>query len=322
MVAVRSYQAGSDAAGAYALWGQTLGSAWPLTRRMFANVVDGAATGTPGTCFVATEHGRIVGFIASAIHRPASGDRGSGSGIGFIPVLLVAPDAQRRGIGTALHDTALDHLRSAGTRGAQLGGGLIRFWPGIPRNLPAAVAFFQARGWDCGEIGYDLLQDLRPFTTPAALQERLAKAPFRIAPGVADDMPELLAFQDREFPFWADAYRDAAHYGDYDDALLARDAAGRLVGALLMVTPRSHPDRTDAPWAELFGGRLGGLGAVGVAADQRGSGVGIALVARGTEALRERGARYSFIGWTTLVDFYGRVGYTVWRDYTLGRREL
>ena len=74
-------------------------------------------------------------------------------------------------------------------------------------------------------------------------------------------------------------------------------------------------------WTRLLGDDCGGLGAVGVAAGVRGQGIGTALVARGSDVLRERGVGNSCIGWTWLVDFYGRLGYRPWRSYAMSWRE-
>ncbi len=314
MAAIRPYRPASDESAVFELWHEALGETWPLTRAMFANVLNRLAAGEPGTHVVATHQGRIVGFVSFGISSTPFGT------IGYIPALFVAPAMQRRGIGAALHDTALAHLRAGGAQHLRLGASLIRFWPGVPCNLPAALAFFAARGWTYGETTYDLLQDLGTYATPPALRSRMAAAPFHLSLATAGDLPELLEFQDRTFPFWAASYREAARLGDYNDAVLARDAEGRLVGALLLVTPQSHPDRINAPWTALFP-RLGGLGEVGVAADRRGEGIGLCLVARGTEILRERGATRAFVGWTGIVDFYGRLGYAIWRDYRPASRE-
>jgi hypothetical protein len=46
------------------------------------------------------------------------------------------------------------------------------------------------------------------------------------------------------------------------------------------------------------------------------------LVARGAEIAKERGVGNCFIGWTTLRDFYGRLGFREWRSYAMNKREL
>lgn len=313
---IQPYQAGSDAAAVAALWQEALGQTWPLSASMCRQILAGPRERRGTQHFVAHLHGRLAGFAGGGLYRatsPAGLD-------GYLSALVVSPRVQRQGIGTALHETILVHLRSMGARRVQLGGGLVRFWPGVPANLPAALAFFRAQGWLYTETTYDLWRDLRTYHTPLALQQRMAAAPVRLSAARAEEWPELLAFQEREFPFWSESYAEAATLGDHDDALLARSAGGRLVGALLMITPRSHPERSDAPWTMVLGPRLGGLGAVGVAREQRGQGIGLALVARGSELLRERGAAYGYIGWTRLTDFYGQAGYTIWREYQMSWR--
>lgn len=52
----------------------------------------------------------------------------------------------------------------------------------------------------------------------------------------------------------------------------------------------------------------------------RGRGVGLALAALVTECLREEGVARSYVGWTWLVDWYGRLGYRVWRTYAMSWR--
>jgi hypothetical protein len=54
----------------------------------------------------------------------------------------------------------------------------------------------------------------------------------------------------------------------------------------------------------------------------RGQGIGLALAARVTEALYERGLTNSYIGWTWLIDWYGRLGYQVWQEYIMAWRQL
>jgi predicted N-acetyltransferase YhbS len=89
-----------------------------------------------------------------------------------------------------------------------------------------------------------------------------------------------------------------------------------------MSSPQSHPARTDVAWKGLLGDDAGSINAVGVAAAAQGRGIGIGLMARGSEVLVERGAGMCHIGWTTLLDFYAKVGYTPWCAYAMSWREL
>jgi hypothetical protein len=48
----------------------------------------------------------------------------------------------------------------------------------------------------------------------------------------------------------------------------------------------------------------------------------MALVAQATEILQARGCSTSFIGWTWLVDWYGKLGYAVWQEYIMSWKNL
>lgn len=122
--------------------------------------------GAGSQLFVVRKDEQVVGF---ALIRKDAEDKG------YISVLLVAPEWQRIRIGTTLYRAAMQFLREQGTKQAQLGGGSPRFFPGIPENLPSALAFFQSHGWKVHHVVYDLVQDLRNYTTPSYVWERIAK---------------------------------------------------------------------------------------------------------------------------------------------------
>lgn len=307
MTTITPYQAERDEAAVAELWQRALGERWPMTPELLRLVL--AAPGTQNEHLVARDGAALVGLAATQRH----GERGN------LVALVVDPERQRQGVGTALHDAALDLLRGSGVRHTQLGGGETRFWPGAPANLPGARAFFEARGWAFDGETIDLTQDLRGYQTPATL--RPSTATFRTA--TPADLDELLAFERREFPGWLGAYQVAAQFGDIDDLLLAcAPGDGAIVGALIMYSPRSHRGRTDVIWQTLLGADVAGLGCVGVAAAAREYGAGTALVARGAEIVKQRGAINCFIGWTTLRAFYGRLGFVEWQAYAMSSREI
>jgi predicted N-acetyltransferase YhbS len=306
MPIIEPYDPSRDEAAIFELWQRALGAHWPMTRELLRRVIE--APGARNAHLVARDGTQAIGLAMTQ-----QGQRGN------LVALVVDSDRQRRGIGSALHDAALDQLRRAGAQRVQLGGGETRFWPGVPANLPAARSFFEARGWAFTSEVIDLTQDLRGYQTPVTL--RPSRAVFRVA--MPADVGELLEFEQREFPAWLGAYQVAARFGDTDDFLLACDPRnGAIIGALIIYTPRSHTSRTDVIWKTLLGDDAGGLGCVGIAQAAREYGAGTALVARGSEIARERGVGNCFIGWTGLREFYGRLGYREWQAYAMSRREL
>ena len=309
---IQPYSAKTDIAAVYLLWQTAIGREWPIDFQRFQYILS-----VPhAQHFVAWENGQAIGFVATLQGQSW------GEWVGHLLVLLVAPARQGQGLGSALHKRALDHLRSAGVHTVQLGGLSPRFWCGVPTNLPGARAFFQARGWEFDQTVYDLNQDLSQYTTPPAIYQRLAAQQVTLAPAVQADGPEILAFEGREFPNWLKHYERDSRLGDYQDILVARDQNGQVVGTLLMSTPQSHPERTDVVWRVLLGADAGSMGAVGVAASEQGRGIGIALVARASDLLKERGVRNCYIDWVAITDFYAKLGYQKWRAFDMSMREV
>lgn len=317
-VIVRPFDFDRDTAAVAALWRDALGTTWPLAADRLRALLGALGPATGGAHFVAEAGAELLGFVATQTRRSGPGTAPEG----YLPALVIAPAARHRGNGTALHDRALAHLREQGVRRVQLGGGEPRFWPGVPTNLLEAEPFFRACGWAFAGLSHDLIRDLR---APHAPDPGWGRAPAGIAIAVATpaDLPELLAFERREFPTWQGAYATLAARGVADDFLIARRADGALVGALILyAAARSRPPRHDVPWSVLLGDDRGGLGAVGVAAAARDRGIGAALVAHGSAVLAARGVGTCCIGWTWLLDFYGRDGYRPWRGYAMSWRAL
>jgi len=316
MVSIRPYQPDADEPAVFDLWQTTFATTWPLARDMFRRVTVGADSYQDGDHVVAEERGVPIGFIATQADRGASPRR-----TGHIGIVLVAPARRRQGIGRALHDAALAHLRERGVNQVQLGGGETYLWPGVPSTLSSALAFLHSCGWTYAETSYDLVQDLRGYVSPSTIDRRVDGQRIALEIGAHQHAAEVLTFVARAFPSWEAAYRSVVELGDHADLLLARGDDGHIIGATIMYSPLSHPWRVDVRWMTLLGDDAGAIGVVGVAALARRRGVGHALVARASEIVRERGARRYFIGWAWMIGLYGELGYRVWQEYRMSRRE-
>lgn len=309
---IQPYDATTDAASVFTLWQTTVGREWPIDFQRFQQIL----SAPNAQHFVAKENGQVIGFVATAQSQSWE------TQMGHLLVLLVAPAWQRKGLGSALHEVALRHLRETGAQLIQLGGLVPRFWCGVPGNLEAAQVFFRARGWEFSGIVYDLVQDLSQYTTPPAIYQRMADQQITLTEGTQADVPEVLAFEEREFASWLPHYKRLARLSDYQDFLIARDHDGSVVGTLLMYTPRSHAERTDVIWCVLLGYDAGAMGAVGVAPSAQGRGIGIALVAVASDVLKARGIKNCYIDWVELTDFYAKLGYAKWRSFATSKRQI
>jgi beta-N-acetylhexosaminidase len=312
MAGIRLYVPERDLAPVFALWESSIDTRWPLSIERFAVIVhDPAAAGH----WVAIEGDRIVGFAATHMEWESTS-------AAALSLLLVAPDLQRRGIGTALHDAALDHLRRSGVTHVRLGAGDVHFWEGVPDDCPDARAFFQARGWRFTEDVHDLIRDIQGYhaSTEHGITIR-DTVRFHVA-ATETDIDDLFAFVAQEFPNWLAEYEIIRASGHWSDLLIGRNPAGTIVASLIMFSPASDQTRGDKTWSLLLGEMMGALGAVGVAKAERGKGFGLALVARGAEIVRERGGRICHIHWTAVPGFYERLGFRIWHSFAMSSRDL
>jgi GNAT superfamily N-acetyltransferase len=289
------------------LWEAALGPVWPLLPGALGIVGDGLVAelghgrggggrvrsgGDPG--------GRVVGVV---VVDPA----------GSIPLLLVDPEYQRRGIGTRLLEAGMAWLGELGATTVGLGsGGDDYIWPGVPDDLPGAVGFFEARGWGFEHTVIDLVADLGEYQAPAGVGERAELAGVSIEVMAEPERAEVMAFEVATFPDWVVWFERLD-----SSVLVARDRAGAIVGTLLFRGPLGA-----TIYEPLLGPAAGTIGCVGVAAPARGAGVGSAMVARASELLRDAGTRACHIGWTRREEFYARLGYVPWRRYHMARRPV
>ena len=282
---IRPFAAATDRAWVGQLWQAAMPPFWPVLP---------AGIGQLGEGLVAQAGPLPAGFVAF--------DRA-----GSIPLILVQPGYQRHGIGTALLEAALQQLRAGSAADVTAGsGGAGYIWPGVPRDLPAAVAFFASRGWRHTHDTLDLVTDLTGYRAPPGAAARAVRTGATITQAAAGDLAAVRAFEAAAFPSWARWFAAARP----EHILLARTRTGAVAGTLLLEGPGA-----DTVLAPVLGPAAGTIGCVGVAPPLHGQGIGTALVVRASEILSQAGVRACHIGWTTRESFYRRAGYQPWRRY-------
>nr|AGC24356.1 N-acetyl-beta-D glucosaminidase [Rhizomucor miehei]4ZM6_A Chain A, N-acetyl-beta-D glucosaminidase [Rhizomucor miehei CAU432]4ZM6_B Chain B, N-acetyl-beta-D glucosaminidase [Rhizomucor miehei CAU432] len=316
---VDDYRNDDDLDHVTAMWDDIFGKDWPL-RKDKINL--GLQRAKLQKHKVARDsQGKIVGFVATQIVVVDNKKHGQ------LMLLMVSPSYQGKGVGTLLHDAALEHFREQGADCIKLGSTYPRFFPGVPDDdaqSRKAQAFFSKKGWRMDDnLVHDLIGDLQDYKVPDKIQARMLKEKIWFGRIKPSETWELYAFQQRNFPHWLSTYQHHVELGDYQDLIVARqdDENGRVIASLILNTTHvSHEYRSDLIWTDdkLFGERSGGMACVGVAQEERGRGIGIGIVAHANWLLKQRGVTKSYVDWVELLDFYSRVGYKTWRSYRLG----
>lgn len=278
-----------DRAALLQLWEVTLGATWPVH-------ADALMAATP-LGYVFEEPDRLIGAIAF-------------DESGAISYVIVDPSWRRQGIGRALHDAVVRHFATPPQWHL---GGQRSIWPGAPTNLPDAEPFFERLGWAMGHTVVDMSMRTADFRGDPEVPARAAAAGVRFERATAHDADEVIAYEAREHPVWVPYFR-GRFPSDPASVLVARDRANAVVGALLLDVPPRYRGR----WSRILGEDMAEIGCVGVAAASNQQGIGTALVAEATQIVRAAGAPVAFLAWTSRINFYSRLGYTVWREYRSG----
>jgi ribosomal protein S18 acetylase RimI-like enzyme len=213
---------------------------------------------------------------------------------GSIPLILVDPGCQRRGIGTSLLDAALGQARAAGASRVTAGsGGASHIWPGVPRDLPAATSVFTARGWQHTHGTLDLVADLASYRPPPGAFERAATTGVIITRAAGTDLEPVHAFEAATFPSWTRWFAAQPEH-----ILLARDRSGSIAGTLLLEGPGAA-----SVFAPLLGLAAATIGCVGVAPPRQNQGIGTALAVRASQILAQAGTRNGYGGYRVRGDY-------------------
>ncbi len=308
--AIRPLEGNTDAGDIDRLWRETLGSSWPLSPPRLAAALELDGSESEFVRLGAFLDRRLIGAVAAEI---------AGEDEAALVLIAVAPDHQRRRVGTGLLDQLKLMLGAKGIRTLALGAGASNpLWHGVPVSLPGALAFFERHGGTLDETSYDLVGHIADFRAPESLMKRARQYGVGFETLRSEFAPALLAFEQEHFPFWHPFFVAAISAGALRDVLIARRQQ-EIVGGLLL---SEAPDCPGAQWERRIGPRLGAFGILGVSPAHRERGVGLALAAHATERLRHRGVRTCFLHWTELRDWYGRLGFRVWEEYRLGQLPL
>ncbi|MED2974142.1 GNAT family N-acetyltransferase [Fictibacillus sp. B-59209] len=301
-----------------ALWNEEVGKRFPMSKRLLAqNSFDNPDVYFEGSR-VAKEKdsGRLVGFCVTKIHHHIDHPSRSYDKRGWVQTLLVRSSHRGRGIGTLLLNEAEASLRRSGIRQVQIGADFFHYFPGVPSEDVHTRKWFEKKGYVPSGEEFDLLFE-------GDNKWILSEDPSVRFPILKpEERDRLLTFLSRTFPGrWE---YEAHHYfrsgGTGREFIVAKENEN-IIGFCRINDPSSPVLGPNVSWYPSFNGTLGGIGPLGISPEYRGKGLGKKIVARGMRVLFDRGVSHLVIDWTTLVDFYSKLGFSVWKSYTRYQKE-
>jgi GNAT superfamily N-acetyltransferase len=306
------------------VWNAALGEQFPLSRELFLQNGVRDPHVDPKACWLAkvSGHPDAVGLCLAKVVREPLGADGWLPQRGWVSLLAVHPAYHRRGIGAALLARAEQYLRAQRRDVITLGGDPNHFLSGVPAG-EGALAFFRAAGNVFVGDAYDLRRTVSRQGALVDNRTRRTESGVAIRPLDPEDKTRLLAFLDEVFPGrWRYTVGRFLRQGGSIGDIMGVVDAKQVVGFAHLFHPGSPLIGPSLNWTWGTGRCAGGIGPIGLAPSFRGRGLGLALLRRSVRHLAKLGVKEVVVDWTSLLDFYGRVGFSVWRHYRQGEKHL
>lgn len=303
---------GSDLDAILSVWNRAL-KRDPISQAWFVSNVFADADYWPGEdsgFFVATQSDQPVGFIRAIIRRWPNDRVGMEPEDGWIPVISVDPAYQRRGIGTALLETALDYFKRHQRRRVWVCGNTGSApgytFPGVDKDAyPGALAMFQKAGFVVDHEPVAMSGSIIDFDVEHFHQKAWESGTeVEVVTLTPERVQEFFAFMAESLPGdWNIAARLKVKGGALDEILIAR-LGEQIVG-----------------YCQWEGEHFGPFGVAEAARNKK---VGAKLFTEAVRRIREADGRTVWFNWADegAARFYKRFGLNVTRNFAILRKDL
>lgn len=301
------------------LWNEEVGEQFPMRKELFKqNSFDDENILLDGSSLVVSDSGDVIGFIVTKTwNEPEVVEMAHE--VGWIQVLLVDSAYRNQGIGSALLEKAEKALKTKGVKLIKIGADPWHYFPGIPQEYGTVQKWFESKGYSSSGQEHDLLGQYD--SSEKALLPQRNGVTFTLLK--EHEKEQLLAFLKRCFPGrWEYEAMKYFQKGGTGREFVVLKRGHDIIGFCRINDERSPFIAQNVYWTPLFKAELGGIGPLGVDRAERKKGYGIAIVEAAITYLRERDIQQIVIDWTGLVDFYGKLGYGVWKSYEKYAKKL
>lgn len=186
--------------------------------------------------------------------------------VGILGALIVDPTKRNMSIGRSLHRRAIKSLtQQRGIKKVQLGSCFPALFLGIPLDIEVTTTkeWFSNSGWDTQfprRLTNMVIQDLSAWYAPEGLSQSIQRAniSFDLIYGVESGDTVMHHVRTHANPEVLELYRTALEESKACGIVRAKDAAGNLLGTIIICRPNSPLARYVPPLVSL-GQDIGGL---------------------------------------------------------------
>lgn len=297
------------------LWNSCIGTVYPMDMKLFEHNLSADINWKKILCCYDDE--RLAGFIIYKQWTEKSGEIEPKRTFAYINSLCVDIGYRGRGIGTKLLAGAEEELQGRGAEKIYFGADHFHFFPGVPMEAKGLEDFISKRGYETSKAQYDMICDLTAGYIDSLLKPLSTEdGNVSICVMKPEYREELFSFLKRSFGgrWYGEIIR---HYsmGMEDRDLVVIKNGNEIAGFCHIYDCKSKTLGPGIYWRKLLGQNFGGLGPLGISKDIRGRGLGLELLKKSILLLKEREVHNMVIDWTTLVEFYGKLGFVPWKMY-------
>ncbi|MBO0600713.1 GNAT family N-acetyltransferase [Sporosarcina sp. E16_3] len=299
------------------LWNKELAVDFPMREDLFVQNSFDDVNISYGSSYIAVDdQDHVIGFVVAKRWQEEI-DVKMDPKRGWIQVLLVDSAHRGKGIGTTLLERAEADLKGNGVEEMQLGGDPYHYFSGIPDHYTDAQKWAEKHGYIKRVDTYDLINRLdKKYDLPAD-----NSVAFSILK--KEEEADLISFLERCFPGrWV--YETMKYFemnGNGREFVIVKKK-GQIIGFCRINDSHSPFIAQNVYWSPLFEQEVGGIGPLGIDANEQKQGYGLAIVQAAMVYLQQRSIETIIIDWTILVDFYKKLDFNPWKTYGVYLKDL
>lgn len=219
-------------------------------------------------------------------------------------LLHVLPEYRNKGIGALIYENAQQNVKGKWTAGSGTG----YWWQGVP--VGCGEDFLEKRGFKWSWTSIDMILSLEQWTEPSI---NITSYIDILKPEDSKLLIDMLQSEE-ELSGWMSFYKTMIDNSQHHRILVAH-SDNNIVGCAMVLGEK------DIRWRGNIDGKVGGIGCIGVKAKYRERGIGAALAEEVHCRLKVTGYTHSYVGYTWLEEWYGKMGYEVFSRQLMGEHE-